>query len=192
MGSCETVDEYENDLPKHNNETIKTKIKNNKSGPRPLTEKEAMVNIKIDYIMNGLYCDLFPANFSRQNKRCSWGVAISLESATPIHSEVFAFNDNLKKGIFFAILHTKKLRGDYGNSSPPQLILNYYHDGYILNIECYNRDGQLNHCSSCIVLSKQDTRMYVRTIIEEGYVFYDLYKPEATYDPDKNKPESNH
>ena len=34
------------------------------------------------------------------------------------------------------------------------------------------------------------TKICISKLKSTYYVFYDLYKPEATYDPDKNKPES--
>jgi len=153
--------------------------------PIPTTQKEANVNILIDYIMHGVEHDLFPANYRHNGNRWSWGVGVSIPSDTLLTADVFAFDNKLKQYIGKAISYSKSLKGDYGNSCPPQLILNYGIDngnGYFkLVLECYARDGDLI-MNQRFVLSKNITRMFIRTIIEENNTFYDLYSTPATYE----------
>ena len=79
------------------------------------------------------------------------------------------------------IHYSKSLKGNYGNSGPPQLILNYVNNNFILTIECYKRNGDLCVLRKLMVPENM-TRMYIRTIIEENLNLYDLYNEIATYE----------
>lgn len=160
---------------------VKNKKKIKYVAPTPTTQKEANVNILIDYIMHGVEHDLFPANYRHNGNRWSWGVGVSIPSDTLLTADVFAFDDKLKQHMDKVIHYSKSLEGDYGNSGPPQLILNYDNGYFKLVLECYARDGDLI-MNRLFVLSKNITRMFIRTIIEEDNTFYDLYSTPATYE----------
>ena len=154
--------------------------------PTPTTQNESNINRLIDYIMYGIEHDLFPANYRDNGNRWPWGVGVSIPSETSLTSDVFAFDDKLKQCMNKVIRYSKSLKGDYGYSGPPQLILNYG-DGYFkLVLECYARDGDLI-MNWLFALSRNITRMFIRTIIEEGNTFYDLYTTPATYEKNKKK-----
>lgn len=149
--------------------------------PTPLTQEEMNINILIDYIMHGLEYDLFPANYRYNGKRWPWGVATCIPSETLLDGMAFDFNNVLSIQIKKVIKYSKSLKGNYGDSGPPQIILNYKDNGFKLIIECYKRNGSL-----CVEkkysISREIARMFIRTIIEENGYFYDLDNPTATYE----------
>ena len=153
----------------------------NYSRPLPKTPEEKIINEKIDYILYGLEHDLFPANYRCNGKRWSWGVGTDIPSDTKLSAEVFAFDRILKQNMAFVINYSKSLKCNYGDSDPPQLIMNYVNNKFILTIECYARNGNL--IMSCRLIFPKDVAiMYIRTIIEEKLNLYDLYNIVATYE----------
>ena len=147
----------------------------------PKTQEDSIINEKINYILYGLKHDLFPANYRSNGKRWSWGVGTDIPSEINVDFEVFAF-DNLLKQIMKTVIHySKSLKGNYGNSGPPQLILNYVNNNFILTIECYKRNGDL-YMLQKLMVPENMARMYIRTIIEENLNLYDLYNEVATYE----------
>lgn len=149
--------------------------------PHSKTIEEADVNFRIDYILHGLENDLFPANYTSTGNRRSWGVGTDIPSDIKVDSEVFAFDDLFKKHMNLVINYSKTLKSNYGDSGPPQLILNYKYGKYILRIECYTRDSELI-LNAKYTMDKSIARMYLRTMIEEGLNVYDLYNEIATYE----------
>ena len=148
----------------------------------PKTQEEKNINEKIDYILYGLEHDLFPANYRHNGKRWSWGVGTDIPSEITVDTEVFAFDRILHQNMIKVIKYSKSLKGNYGDSGPPQLILNYVNNNFILTIECYKRNGELYMLRNLLVPNENMTRMYIRTIIEENLNLYDLYNEIATYE----------
>lgn len=137
-------------------------------------------NERVNYLINGLKQDLFPCNYKNNGERWSWGIAISIPSNDTIPVNSFSFNKTLQKEIGKAIKFSQALKGDYGDSGPPQLILNYIKDKFVLIIECYDREA--NTFAKHLNLSEALTIMYIETMFKEGKQFYDLSCKTATYE----------
>lgn len=84
----------------------------------PSTLEEHTTNKQIEYIINGLKQDLFPANYKRNGDRWTWGVAISIPSDITLNPDVFTFDKTLCEDIKNTINYSKSLKGDYGDSGP--------------------------------------------------------------------------
>jgi len=175
----------QNTLPLNDHQNKQSNVILNYIRPNPKTLEETIVNNRIDYVLNGFKHDLFPANYMRSGKRRSWGVGTDIPSNTSLCPEIFAFDELFKKCMYEVIKFSKSLKGNYGNSGPPQLILNYKNGIYKLTIECYDRDGNLIK-KRIFQLNKNITCMYLRTIIEENLNLYDLCNATATYENNKN------
>jgi len=155
--------------------------------PEPSTLEEQNINERIEYIVNGLKQDLFPTNYRRNGERWSWGVAIDIPSNTSFNPDVFAFDKMLYDDIKYTINYSKSLNGDYGDSSAPQIIINYSDDCFTLKIECYKRNAELYRYHKYL-LNEDAIYVFLSIIIKEGLVFYDLSGNPAKYDPDKYAP----
>lgn len=137
-------------------------------------------NERVNYLLHGLKQDLFPCNYGDDNERWTWGISTVIYSKDTISQDAFFFNSTLQREIAKAIKFSQALEDDYGDAGPPQLILNYVNNCFVLTIECYDRDASIHDVQ--LKLSEAVTIMYIEATLREGKQFRDLLCKFATYE----------